>query len=239
MNGITAIMSSYERPGNMQRQYNCLQAQSVPPKDILMFHNQGSKGIADLPVKTIRANHNFLYYGRFAMALLAKTEFVCVFDDDTIPGESWFANCLETMRDHEGLLGTVGVTIYRSGDTFKWKKTGWCKPNQNVVEVDFVGHCWFFKREWLWALWRESIPCWSNGEDIFFSSMVQKYLGLNTYVPPHPVDHKEYWGSIDGELGGDPVASYKRNPNHYDQRIQCIRTAIENGWNLLNVEAAS
>ena len=33
------------------------------------------------------------------------------------------------------------------------------------------------------------------GEDMHFSYMLQKYLNLKTFVPPHPKDNKKLWGS--------------------------------------------
>ena len=53
-------------------------------------------------------------------------------------------------------------------------------------------------RVWLSTFWRE-LPELDHpmivGEDMHFSVMLQKYIGLNTYVTPHPKDNKELWGS--------------------------------------------
>ena len=71
-------------------------------------------------------------------------------------------------------------------------------PNSKTEKVDIVGHCWFFKREWLSTFWRELPPNdFSNiaGEDIHFSYTIQKYLGLETFVPPHPPNDFDLWGS--------------------------------------------
>jgi hypothetical protein len=38
-------------------------------------------------------NRNLGVWSRFAYALNAKTKYVCVFDDDTIPGNNWLKNC--------------------------------------------------------------------------------------------------------------------------------------------------
>ena len=47
-----------------------------------------------------------------------------------------------------------------------------------------------------------------------FSFMLQKYLGLNTYVPPHPDDNKRLWGSIKGwEMGTEKKALSFDNSN--------------------------
>jgi Fe-S cluster biosynthesis and repair protein YggX len=52
------------------------------------------------------------------------------------------------------------------------------------------------------------------GEDMHFSFMLQKYLGLNTYVPPHPEDNKRLWGSIKGwEMGTEKNALSFDNTN--------------------------
>jgi hypothetical protein len=41
-----------------------------------------------------------------------------------------------------------------------------------------------------------------------FSYTIQKYLGINTYVPPHPKDDKDMWGSLKAEqYGGDKEAT--------------------------------
>ena len=125
-------------------------------------------------------------------ALNSRNEFICVFDDDTIPGKNWIKNCLQTLEKQNGLLGARGVRFaskkYIVGEEF-----GWSNPSNEIEQVDIVGHSWFFKREWLSYFWRE-IPNFNElsfvGEDIHFSYVLQKYLGLNTYVPPHPNEDK-------------------------------------------------
>ena len=61
-------------------------------------------------------NKNLGVWARFAYAINADTEYICVFDDDTIPGKKWFENCLETMKTHRGLLGCRGVRM--TGDDY-------------------------------------------------------------------------------------------------------------------------
>lgn len=230
MSNITAIMTGYERPQNMIRQFEAIKNQTHPADDIMMWYNQGSQPPVKIPdVKSAYSTHNFKFYGRFAFALLAQTEYICIFDDDTIPGEGWFDNCLKTMETHPGLLGTVGVVLH-SDNYLQSNKFGWLGPNEEVKEVDLVGHAWFFKREWLKYLWMEEIPNWNNGEDIHFSHMLQKYGNIHTFVPPHPKENTSIWGSIDGHIGSDGAAFHRRNPDHYNQRTKCVRTAIGNGW---------
>ena len=84
---------------------------------------------------------------------------------------------------------------YPFGESYK--PVGWCDPNDEPVRVDMGCHSWFFERDWLRAFWLEmpqTLPQ-NFGEDTHISYAVKKHIGLNTYVPPHPKDDMEMWGS--------------------------------------------
>ena len=198
---ITVILNVYKRLNNLQKQINAINEQTIKPKNILIWQNKGNSSIPKKLFSEIiisENNFNFGVWARFAFALNVKSKYICIFDDDTIPGKRWFENCLNTMKISEGLLGTRGLK-FRSKIRYSPNISyGWDNPNSDIEKVDIVGHCWFFKREWLASFWRELPPIESSnvaGEDIHFSYTLQKYLGLNTYVPPHPLDDKDLWGS--------------------------------------------
>jgi len=214
---ITAILNGYKRPQFLEEQINAINNQTIKPSEIMLWQNNSDGFSIDITknLTTAVSNKNLGVWARFAFALNAKTEYICIFDDDTIPGQMWFENCLNTMKSHEGLLGTIGL-IYDTPTSYRPNtRYGWDNPNEKVVRVDIVGHAWFFKREWLSAFWRELPPpnLTTVGEDMHFSFMLQKYLGLNTYVPPHPSHFKEMWGSIKGwEMGTEQNAlSFNQN----------------------------
>ena len=90
--------------------------QTIPPKQIWLWINkhQDNDGFDfdSLNVDRIFHNdYNWKFYGRFAAALLADTEYVALYDDDTIPGSQWHENCLQTMGTHEGILGSAGIIL--------------------------------------------------------------------------------------------------------------------------------
>lgn len=231
---ITAIISAYNRTDYLLDQIKSIKNQTIPPKEIMVWYNYGEVPQLTLPqdeIKVAYCNTNFGFFGRFAFALLAKTEYVSIFDDDTVPGSQWFENCLDTMESNEGILGTAGI-ILNEANYRNHRKIGWVSPNQKTVEVDFVGHCWFFKKEWLKYFWMEDPPTWENAEDLHFSYSCQKYGNIKTYVPPHTheYDNKESWGSIKGmELGNDKHASYRKN-KHLDLRNYAVNESIKRGW---------
>ena len=214
-NDITVVLNGYKRSQHFDKQLNAILNQTVEPKAVMLWQNGNDVEFPESSNEVTKAvcNDNLGVWARFAFALNARTEWICVFDDDTIPGEKWFENCLETMKTHEGLLGTVGIRIHGAVGMYPLKRYGWADINNSKpMEVDYVGHAWFFKREWLSHFWRELPPKEHDmlvGEDMHFSVMLRKYAGIPTFVPPHPIDDKSMWGSqpeTAWTIGTDPAA---------------------------------
>ena len=198
---VTVILNGYKRPQHFGLQLESIKKQTLVPKEIMLWQNSGETFDQPLTSLTTHAscNKNLGVWARFAFALNANTEYVCVFDDDTIPGKKWLENCYGTIQKFDGLLGTVGVRFLSNTSYQPIERVGWSNPNENVEEVDIVGHSWFFRREWLSTFWRE-LPDINQskivGEDMHFSYTLKKYLNKKTYVPPHPKDNLELWGSL-------------------------------------------
>jgi hypothetical protein len=213
---VTVILSAYKRFHCLTEQYNSIQNQTIKPNEILLWQNKSefsNKFDTDSlhNVKHTNSNDNFGVWSRFAHALNSKSKYVCIFDDDTIPGTKFIENCVNSFEQKNGLYGTIGL-IYKSSETYLGaQRVGWDGiNNENTTQVDIVGHSWFFEREMLSTFWRElpDINDFYVGEDMHFSHMLQKYTDLKTYVPPHPIHDKEMWGSLKGwEYGGDNHAT--------------------------------
>lgn len=258
---ITAILTLYKRPQNLKEQIDALKNQTKPPKEIWLWINDEKSifkiepdsymnedywnDLEDIQMyfrslgvdKVFKNDHNWKFYGRFAAALLVDTKYVVLYDDDTIPGKKWHENCLKSIKEKPGIYGTAGVTL-QSNNYNPHKRTGWPNPNSEIEKVDLVGHSWFFERDYLGFLWMEKPITWENGEDITFSFMCQKYGNVDTYVPPHPKDDKDWWGSVKGmELGTDEVAtSNNKEISHkqfFSERDVVVKHCLENGWKLI------
>lgn len=212
---VSAILNCFRRPHSLKQQHEAIKKQSISPNEILIWKNHPQKdldfdfsGIDDALVSVNNANYGV--WARFAFALNSTSDYICVFDDDTIPGKNWFKNCIENIEKQNGLYGTIGVSFFDL-DYRSYVRHGWACPNNKTEQVDIVGHAWFFHRDLLSAFWKEVPVPLSRlcGEDMHFSYSIQKYLNLNTYVPPHPVDDKSLWGSqpeLGNELGIDENA---------------------------------
>ncbi len=236
---ITVILNCYRRPYNLKMQVDAIRSQSVKPAQIWLWINyhEDNKDFdpTSLGVDRIFKNDfNWKFYGRFAAALLADTEYVALYDDDTIPGKRWHENCLNTMKTHEGILGSAGI-ILKGNRYVQHDRCGWPTQNKDTTEVDLVGHSWFFKREWLRYLWQEKPVTWDNGEDIQFGFMAKIHGNIPTYCPPHPPEDKSLHGSILGnELGIDDKAtstnSAVSHQRFFSERDLCVQTGIKKGW---------
>jgi len=240
---ITTILCIFERPHSLAAQVQAIKEQTIPSKEIWIWQNASEK--KDLQFKIppevnvyIKSSRNFKFHGRFALGLLAQTEYVAIFDDDTIPGKKWFENCLNCMKVRPGLYGTIGVLLptaeYTTGN-----KVGWEFPNKEIKEVDLVGHAWFLKQEWLRHFWNEPVTSFQNGEDIQLSFALQKHK-IYTFVPPHLLDRKEEWGSLRGkEFGRDDVAHYRREgaKQHAQERTFVVQECIKRGWQTCQIRS--
>lgn len=223
---ITVVLNGYKR-SNLKEQVEAVRNQSVPVEEIFYWQNTAPGFEYDEDTyNTLNAalsNYNYGVWARFAFALNAKTDYICVLDDDTIPGSRWLENCLSTYKTHPGLLGGIGLRFKNEhyeldvSEDGKYTRYGWdsnplCVGNNTEpVEVDIVGHSWFFSRDLLSVFWRE-LPAkhWTMlcGEDIHFSYMLQKYTEFKTYVPPHPPEDTTMWSSLKAvEYGGDQYAT--------------------------------
>lgn len=197
---ITVILNSFKRQNYLQNQIESIRRQSVPIKNIFIWNNGKylSPDQFQDDIVILNSSINLGVWARFSLALNSDTEFVCILDDDTMPGELFFMNCLETINKFPALLGTRGLRFLNPNYYEPYLSFGWDNPNKKVEIVDIVGHAWFFKREWLNYFWREMPLSGSSrivGEDMHFSFMLQKYAGICTAVPPHPKDDKRLWGS--------------------------------------------
>lgn len=205
MNGaipsVSFVLNVFRRQESLSAQLAAIDSQTVPIQSVFIWQNGSDSeipGEIDARSTVARCSENLGVWSRFAFALNTDSEYVCMLDDDTIPGRRWIENCLTTIKTHEGLLGTRGMRFrsplsYHHADDF-----GWRSPNSVTERVDVVGHAWFFKREWLHEFWAEppALPAQVlKGEDIHFSYVMQQRLGLGTYVPPHPPEDLDLWGS--------------------------------------------
>lgn len=241
---ITVIIGMYKRPVSyLETQLKALREQTIPPKEIWIWYNKPEDQIRHQDVtsyvdKVVYSTANFKFLGRFSAALLARTPYVAIFDDDTVPGKKWFENCFNTIETgYDGILGVSGVVL--AGDYYEGNvKVGWngVIPDK-VTEVDLVGHGWFMKKDHLRYLWYEEPITYETGEDMQLSYLAQKYGNVKTYVPAHDISDIETFGcipSIGKTYAVDRYAeSVIKGGQAIRMRSELVRECIKGGWQIL------
>ena len=244
---ITCILNVFKRVQYLDEQLNAILSQTIPPKKIIIWNNNPEINLnkyATDNIIIISSSQNLGVWARFfSHYYLLSGEYVCVFDDDTIPGINWFKNCIDTINEYNALLGTIGV-IFNKGNKYNSKtRVGWDNGYDYPKMVDIVGHSWFFRKEWISTFIKELpnidetfLTC---GEDIHLSYVLQKYLNIPTIVPPHPSNDKSLWGSY-------PDKSYKYGidnnaiscqPGWFSRFSNAINNYINKGFETIHNKA--
>lgn len=233
---VTFIMNGFRRPHTLKEQYDAIKNQTIKDFEIILWINQTNNTKIEFDkqimndCQTIVSNTDYGSWGRFVAALNARTKYICVIDDDTIPGKKWLENCMHTMNKNYGILSTRGVLMDKEHNLKyplpeSYKAVGWCNPNEETMRVDMGCHSWFFEKGILRSFFAEMPEVFPMryGEDTHISYAAKKHFNVNTYVPPHPKNDMDLWGSMPEtatRYGEEPVAismSHEANMgmNHY------------------------
>lgn len=242
---ISVVLTAYKKPDALVRQLDAIEKQTIKPKEVFLFQD----GIADNYEISFKENvlsrftdcmickENFGVWKRFEYAKnICKSKYVCIFDDDTIPGERWFENCFLNMQEQEGVYGTVGIIVqdYTKYPDEGHTRVGWTNPYKKRAHVDFVGHSWFIKKEYLEYMFEgtEKYQKFKRaGEDMCLSFKCQQH-GIDTFVPPHPYNDLSLWGSLPkygNKYGNDPTAISK-NSAGCKYMEEAITEMVNDGW---------
>lgn len=230
-NSIGVLLTSHKRPHTLRPQLAAIDAQTIKPADIVIFHDNG--GVQpDLEAmrgrKVIASNWNMGVWPRFAAALyLLPYDFICIFDDDTIPGNAWLEHCLSSYKTNRALYGACGV-IFRKGRRDQREYVSGLTGHCGSKEVDIIGHSWFVSRSILQhslAL-PSCVEIGTAGEDYHVSWAAQD-LGMPCVVPASWID--DIKGSLRVELGTDDVALY-RQPGEEEKKARAHQFYLDRGW---------
>lgn len=228
MNDISVILTVWKRR-HLERQLKSIYNQTADISNIYVYQNESHVDISSLHEK-YKFNHihskdvNFKFHGRFTLPLLFNTKYTAIFDDDTIPNKKWLEYCVSVCEEKNGIIGANGRN---------YSKNPLCRgPGDNTHEhtkCDIVGHCWFFKTDWIHYMWKENPPTYDNGEDIHFCAACKMHGNIDAYYPAQPNDNREIWGDTAGELHVDAVATCM-TANHNSIRNDLYKYWIDKGW---------
>ncbi len=206
---VSVVLTLFKRPENLELQLKAINEQTLKPSEILLFQDVPDSEPAAVLAPNLNkqfdnikiTNSNIGVWGRFQFAMQAKSKYVCIFDDDTIPGSRWLENCHACMLEKEGIYGTIGILMKNPSD-YPYKnyiRIGWSAPNKKPKKVDFAGHSWFLKKNWLHHMFEgtEKLQAYKYvAEDMSLSAQLKMLCNIDTFVAPHPLKNPKLWGSL-------------------------------------------
>jgi|GEM_PF-5736949 len=221
---VTVVLNGYKRQISLAEQLESLALQSFPV-DRIMYWNLKSNAsryqpdyqlLAKMGVETAETSHDYGVWGRFSFALNSNSDFICMMDDDIVPGQRYIENCMACYEKQAGIYGTLGSAFSRSTNelmNFGWKEC----HNPAPVHVNYLYQTWFMPRKALNAFWSEPVAEHRTqnrhmAEDIHLSLMAQTKLGLKTFVAPHPIEEPQLWGNIAKEKYGLDIHAVHLKP---------------------------
>lgn len=245
---VSVVLTLYKRGEILREQVASLLNQSLKPKELILFIDTPNKNdspcnASEIPKElesifdnVVRVDYNVGVWGRFAGGLLSKGTYVCFFDDDTIPAHRWLENCHYEILKKDGLYGGIGIL---SNDLSKYpfdlahRTFGWnynppfALNNKKTIKVDFVGHSWFLKKDYLGAMWINSNEFYALNnvaEDAYLSFALKKYLNISTFVPPHY--NRDFFSSTKGEeygKGEDSISIAMPNLQKMNEALKILK----------------
>ncbi len=242
---VSVVLTTYKKPEALEKQLNALCNQSLRPKEIFLFQDWIDESYSISYKETLLSRfdkvkictENQGVWKRFEFARSeCNGKYVCIFDDDTIPGERWLENCFVNMLEKEGVYGTVGIVVddYTKYPFAGFTRVGWHNPYQKRTIVDFVGHSWFLKKDYLEYMFdgTEKYQCYKRAAEDMCLSFKCKQHGIATYVPPHPYYDQTMWGSLPqyGMKYGQVSTAISQNSEGCKSMRAALRDYVQEGW---------
>lgn len=234
--GWAAVITMYKRQDYLAEQLFAIKNQSIPPKQIVVIQNENHMEIDKFllekyEVKLIRSSINSLYF-RWIVGYLLDANYICVFDDDVIPGSRWIESCIYSCEKYNALIGPSGRRAAPFNEDRAWKSIE--NLSKDTYELcDWVCNSYFFKKDWIKYI--TQYPRYENTQktfdDIQLATSLKMCGGVNTIVPPQSDKKSEWNGHIKREYGHDEHALWKRQASdHADERRRMIQKLDSSGY---------
>lgn len=223
-NKIGVVLTQWKR-NHLEEQLISITKQSIKIDYIIVFQNENHVDITSILKKFnniihVKSDYNTKYFGRFSYCFNIPVDICIVMDDDIIPGAKCIENYVTQCLDKNAIIGGNGRIGYNNTNSLK-----------NVCDVgirqsllmDFVGHMWCFKKEWLYYMFSSSPYTYDTGEDMHLCYSCKLYGNIDSYVAKHNT-MDECSDIAMNNLAMDEFTSFN------NKNISQLRRNIENYW---------
>lgn len=233
--GWTAIITLWKRSEYLAEQLEAILAQTIAPRSILVVQNESHFAInpkfLSIPnLKLISSGLNSLYT-RWIIGYLCDSKYVCVFDDDVIPGKKWIELCIKISDKYAALVGPSG-RLARPKNEPAWISVETDQTGSDQI-CDWVCNSYFFQTDWIRYIVAASRyeGYQMTFDDIQLATTLKAFGEIRAVVPGQPKSNRELNGHIKREYGHDDHALWKRRPTeHMSKRSELIRRIDLSGF---------
>lgn len=236
---LTVVLNIYQRH-TCYEQIDALRKSTFPIHRVIVWQNGHftdcdgviEKEVHGKSVEIIKSSINWKFLGRFSVALMVDTEYTIVLDDDMSPGAKWFENSIRVIGQYNA-LATGNGRIVRNVDEYNHAALGETSKNDHDILVDYGGHSWGFRTEWISLLWGEPDLFLDTAEDMQISSYFWLKKKIRTVVPKQDRSIGTAAHSADLKHGqkSDSFASFKNTKG--ERRVLIMKELIKRGYVLL------
>lgn len=243
-NDWVAVITLWKRVEYLEEQLDAVFGQSVPPEKVILIQNEYH---FDIPndirsrdrVEVIQSGLNSLYT-RWIVGYLADAKFVCVFDDDVIPGSNWIQSCIRASEKHNALVGPSGRRA-KPSETPAWESVETVGSNDDAI-CDWVCNSYFFQTAWIKYIVeaRRYRGSHKTFDDIQLATTLKALGNINCVVPAQPGSDERLNGHLKRKYGHDEHALWKRSASeHTNQRSELVRQLDDADFEWCSLSARS
>tara|TARA_A100001015_G_C14991814_1_gene714311 strand:- start:164 stop:895 length:732 start_codon:yes stop_codon:yes gene_type:complete len=189
---ICVLLTQYKR-NHLEEQLIHIKNQTKKPDFLVVFQNENHINIENLKKKYdfihVKSDFNTKFFGRFSYCFNIPADIFLIFDDDIIPGNKCIENYVNQCLKLNSIIGGNGRYGYlNKNNHYKFKIQG-KNPLSNLKDigirkltlVDFVGHLWCFKKEWLYYMFAIKPFTYDTSEDMHFCFSSKLLGNINSY----------------------------------------------------------
>jgi len=208
---LLVVLTQYKRY-HLEKQLEQINNQTIKPDYLVVFQNENHIDITHLKNKYnfihIKSDYNTKYFGRFASCFTFPVDICMVLDDDIIPGNNCLKNYMDQCINLNAIIGGNGRFGYNNPNKPNLSQPQDVGVRNNHYLVDFVGHIWCFKKDWLHYMFAIKPFTYDTGEDMHlcFSSKVLGNINSYTAKQNNPCDMCDI---THNNLASDQYSSYK------------------------------
>jgi hypothetical protein len=182
---LAVVLTQWKRNTLEQQLRHILSQKDITIDYLIVFQNENHVDITHLKSKYnfihVKSDYNTKFFGRFSYLFTFPVDFCIVLDDDIMPAPFCFKNYISQCSSKNAIIGGNGRFGYLS--PYRKQLT---QPHdvglRKGLKVDFVGHLWCFKKDWLYYMFGTKPYTYDTGEDMHFCFSAKINGNIDSYV---------------------------------------------------------